>query len=179
MDRKEMVMVKASMANQLDALFGEVRATQGAVAQRERVRARAVQTIRDLEAQLQDALQHDTLKGFKNLGPKTCPFYGARIRSENLWKPLELPPIGHGGRGAPLCLVVDGGLVTVHLERGDPRRLVGEGLVVQDVRDEQLLAEDLEKFVAVLLLVLPEHVKHARALHDRRDGIERLIERLS
>lgn len=112
--------------------------------------------IRALEKALVDALDGEVLRGLPNLGAGSggVVFYAARVRGGRASEPLPT----YAPTKRVLVLRKDGRLAIAR--RVD---LPGSELA----RDEELLAEDLAAFCALLLAVLKRHLDVSAATEDR------------
>lgn len=129
----------------LDDLLDEAaKASADAMISRDDARTVAVSAIRKLEARLIDAIAGDTLRGMATLATGfEGTLQGARVRGDSD------KPLPNGFRDV-LVLKRDGSLVLA--------RKTANGYACRLVRDEELLAQDLELVVQTARTALQRHI---------------------
>ncbi len=138
---------------------------------RDAARSRVVRSIRATQAMVASAIAGSALRGMPNLMPDGEPFRAVRVRGHfSTALPFDGRPV--------LCLCDDG--VLRMAMRSDDRTMRPRSTVVSwEASDDDIRAEDISHYVAVLGQVLTTHLAQGQASTDRYARLERMAERLS
>jgi len=154
--------------------FDQINQSSREVAQtRDDLRPKAVAAVREIEAALLEALNGEPLRGLRNLGGSAM-FVAARVRG----KPnKKLPgPNAQKGERDWLCLNAKGQLVIAWWEDvNDDEVEIRE----RPVRDDELIASDVEDLLTTIQYVLPQHIERAVRAKARYDKAAALVERVN
>jgi len=118
----------------------------------------AKQACRAIETALKAALDGEPLRGLKNIGTNGVVLYAARIRADHTDNKVPHPSSA-GSAGHFLVLNQDGELALVSWDSDD--------LVEISAEDQDLRIDDVSGITNALRVVLPRHVKSAKATNKR------------
>jgi len=159
----------------VEAFFSEMAvdvpdATQQAQENRTLANGAVVQAIHAVEAALQGALAGNAIRGLRNLGHSTDPLYAARVRgkpdSRVAW------PDEANDSVETLVLTVSGAL-RMAVCRTDGQNYMLP-MVLREVRDDDIEAEDLEHLLRTLIEIIPRTVNYADRGSERYAALRQL-----
>jgi hypothetical protein len=138
---------------------------------REGARERAIVAVRALERRLVEALDGETLKGLREIGPG---YQAARVRGKDPYE--ELPEPREFEQGREVLVVTSTG----ELEMASvSRRVLPWRVEARPVADEDFLIEDVEALGVLFERVLSEHIERAKKSAEKFARLEELARQVS
>lgn len=158
--------------NKIDMLLDKVRHSSTDTAEfRDDAREQAIAAIRGLEQALVESLAGEPLRGLKNLGTGSQPYYGARVRGKPEAKLLW--PEEPDSEAETLVIVADG-----HLAMAVCRTMTSGGIDPHveecEVEDSDLRAEDVEAMLTTMAEIITRHITSAQTARERYTKLREL-----